>query len=516
MPNAVIYARFSSHNQREESIEGQVRECTDFAIKNGFTVVGEYCDRAISGKTDNRAEFQRLMRDSEKGHFQAVIMYTLDRFARNRYDSAMYKAKLKKNGVKVYYAKQSIPDTPEGIILESVLEGYAEYYSENLSRNIKRGMLENAMKCKCNGNGLCLGYKVGADGRFELDPVGAKVVQEIFQLYADGMSATQIVEYCNEKGYRTFRKQPFNKNSLKRMLKNDKYIGVYRYGDIVVEDGVPPIVEKELFHKVQSMVKHNSVTRARTKAVEDYLLTTKLICGHCGSFMIGESGTSKNGKLYHYYKCGGKKNRKTDCDKKPESKDKIEEFVVKYTVKTVLTDENIEDIAEKAVELVNKEAADMTVLNAYEASLKDTKKRISNILDMMEQGIVTPSTKDRLMELESYERDLVDNIEREKMKKPSLSKERVMFWLESFKDGEVRDINYCRRVIDTLINKVYVYDLPDGGKRFVFTFNTSQHQTSEVSCSDLESVAPPNSAKSNTLFFINSDVFGFVIDIERP
>ena len=150
MIKAVIYARYSSHSQREESIEGQIRECQDFASRNGFVIIDEYIDRALSGKTDNRENFQRMIKDSEKGHFQAVLMYTLDRFARNRYDSAMYKAKLKKNGVKIYYAKQSIPDTPEGIILESVLEGYAEYYSENLSRNIKRGMKENALQCKSN------------------------------------------------------------------------------------------------------------------------------------------------------------------------------------------------------------------------------------------------------------------------------------------------------------------------------------------------------------------------------
>ena len=151
MTKAVIYARYSSHNQREESIEGQIRECQDFAARNDMTIVGEYIDRAVSGKTDNRADFQRMIRDSERGRFQVVLVYAIDRFARNRYDSAIYKAKLKKNGVKVFYAKQYIPDTPEGIILESVMEGYAEYYSQNLSIHVKRGMKENALQCKATG-----------------------------------------------------------------------------------------------------------------------------------------------------------------------------------------------------------------------------------------------------------------------------------------------------------------------------------------------------------------------------
>ena len=135
--NAAIYARYSSHNQREESIEGQIRECTAFAERNGMVIVAEYIDRAMTGKNDNRDAFQRMIRDSEKRNWDAVIVYTLDRIARNRYDSAVYKAKLKKNGVRLFYAKQVIPEGPEGIILESVLEGIAEYYSENLARNLK-------------------------------------------------------------------------------------------------------------------------------------------------------------------------------------------------------------------------------------------------------------------------------------------------------------------------------------------------------------------------------------------
>jgi DNA invertase Pin-like site-specific DNA recombinase len=196
-------------------------------------VIGEYCDRALSGKTDNRPSFQRLIKDSEKHQFEAVIMYTLDRFARNRYDSAIYKARLKKNGVKVYYAKQPMPDTPEGIILESVLEGYAEYYSENLARNIKRGIRENALNGLAIGGGnTILGYKVGEDRKYHIDPIGAKVVQEIFQMYADGHSANQIINYCNEKGYRTSRGNPFNKNSLRVMLRNEKYTGLYKCMDV--------------------------------------------------------------------------------------------------------------------------------------------------------------------------------------------------------------------------------------------------------------------------------------------
>ena len=238
-------------------------------------------------------------------------MYTLDRFARNRYDSAIYKAKLKKNGVRVYYAKQPMPDTPEGIILESVLEGYAEYYSENLARNIKRGIRENALQGLATGGAnLLLGYTVGEDRKYAVDPVGAKIVQEIFQLYADGMSATQIINYCNEQGYKTARGNAFNKNSLKTILRNEKYIGTYKLMDIVIPDGMPAIIDKVLFEKVQAMLKHNGKARAKAKAHENYLLTTKLLCGHCGSPMVGESGTSKTLLLQMHKSQAGTRLRK--------------------------------------------------------------------------------------------------------------------------------------------------------------------------------------------------------------
>ncbi len=483
-----VYARFSSQAQREESIEGQLRECRAFAERNGWTVVGEYIDRALSGKTDKRDDFQRMIRDSEKGRFRGVLMYTLDRFARNRYDSAMYKARLKKNGVRVFYAKQSIPDGPEGIILESVLEGYAEYYSENLSRNVRRGMMENALQCKATG-GLCLGYRKAQDGTLEIDPVGAKVVQEIFQLYADGTSATQVVSYCNEKGYKTARGKVFTQNSLRTILRNRKYIGFYEYEDVCVEGGVPAIISTDLFQKAQAQLKHNGSARAKAKAKEDYLLTTKVFCGHCGAPMIGESGTSRHGATYHYYKCACRKRNAKACSKKTEKKDWLEAFVVKQTVEYVLTDENIQDISTKAAALYERECADTRLLVGLEQSLHDTTTRLKNILDLMEQGISTASTKDRLLELEGQKQDLEIKIDRERRKKPTLTKERIAYWLMSFRGGDIYDPEYQRRVIDTLLNSVYIYDTDDNnGRRFVLTFNLSGNHTSTLTLSDVSNI----------------------------
>lgn len=486
---AVIYARYSSHNQREESIEGQLRECQEFAVKNGLTIIDEYIDRAISGKTDNRPSFQKLIKDSEKGHFDAVIMYTLDRFARNRYDSAIYKAKLKKNGVKIFYAKQPMPDTPEGIILESVLEGYAEYYSENLARSIKRGLKENALQGIAMGS-LPLGYKIGSDRKYEIDPVGAKAVKMIFTMYSEGKSATQIVNHLNEQGYKTSRGNKFNKNSLARILRNERYIGIYSHDDVVLENAIPPIISKDLFEKVQSTLKHTYSARAKNKAREDYLLSTKLFCGHCSSAMTGESGTSKTGKIHRYYKCNCRK-RQHKCNKKNERKEPIEKLIVGYTVKEILTKDNIDRIATKTMEIVEKELQDTSVLVGLKDNLKETNKKLKNLLSAIEQGIITSSTKERLEELENDRRIIEGQIVKEEMKKPFLTKERIMFWLESFRNGDINDEQYQTRVIDVLVNSVFVYDNPDGSRKFVCTFNVTGSNPLSITSSDIEGLTPP-------------------------
>lgn len=513
MKKAVIYARYSSHSQRDESIEGQLRECHEYAVKNDYLILEEYCDRAITGKTDNRAAFQKMIRDAKNNKFNYVLVYKLDRFARNRYDSAMYKNLLKKHNIKVISIMENISDSPEGIILESVLEGMAEYYSANLSQNIKRGMTENALQCKFNGSGCPLGFKITPDKYFEIDPIGAKIVKEIFVLYSEGKTSTEIIRYCNSKGYETAKGQEFNKNSIIRILTNEKYIGTYKHGDIVIENGIPAIIDKPLFDKVQAMVAKNYTARARSKAIVDYLLSGKLYCGHCNENMIGISGTSKSGKKHYYYECTTHRSRKS-CNKSAERKEPLEEVVVKTIVEKVLTDENIELIAKKVMELIDDDSATLAELKYYESELKDTQKRIKNLLDLMEQGVSTVSTTNRLLELESYEKDVLSNIEFAKMKKPTLTKEQVIYWLELFKDGDTNDIEYKRKLINTLLHSVYVYDKDDGGKRIVLNFNTSNNSSTEVECSFIGSSAPPMILKTNTLYFISYAMFSYVFETE--
>jgi len=294
--NAVIYARYSSDRQREESIEGQLRECTDYAMKNNLTLLGTYVDRALSARTADRPDFQRMIADSAKGLFDVVLVWKLDRFSRDRYDSAHYKHVLKKNGVRVISIKENISDGPEGIILESMLEGYAEYYSAELAQKIRRGQHDNAMKCMNNGGNTPLGYYVDkVTGRLEVNPETAPYVQELFARYADGERLTVLQAEMEERGLRSKRGNAYTVSVLSNLLKNRKYIGEYKYGDVITPDGIPAIIDKELFERVQMRMAANKKAPARAKAEEEYLLTTKLYCGDCGRLMAGESGKGCKG-----------------------------------------------------------------------------------------------------------------------------------------------------------------------------------------------------------------------------
>ena len=480
--NAVIYARYSSHAQRDESIEGQLRECYDYASKNNYTVIHEYIDRALSGKTDNRPSFQKLIKDSEKKKFEAVIMYTLDRFARNRYDSAIYKAKLKKNGVKVLYAKQPLPDTPEGIILEAMLEGYAEYYSENLSRNVKRGLKENALQGKVAGGTLPLGYIKSEDNHFNIDPDTAPVVRFIFEQFASGVTVKEICKELNRRGCVTAFGNPFTYHSFNRILHNKKYIGIYTIGETECEGVIPPIVSKDLFERAQLRFRTN-VKGGHGKANEEYLLSGKAFCGLCNSPLYGESGTSKNGKLYHYYKCM-KRKQKTNCVKKPERKQWLEDTVIQALAENVLTDENIDKIAQRTAEFIEKETSDNSKLIFLQNQLKIVDKKIDNIHMGIENGLFDKTTKPRLDELNAQQEKLEGLIENEKCKLPVLTKSDILLWLNRFKTGDADNVQYRKTLIDTLLQSVYVYDDGDDEVKLTLNFNTFENNHINIKCSN--------------------------------
>ena len=452
--NAVIYARYSSDNQREESIEGQLRECTAFAEKNDITILRSYIDRAYSAKTVNRPEFQHMVSDSSKRLFDMIIVWKLDRFARNRYDSARYKALLKKNGVKVVSATEAISEGAEGIILESVLEGYAEYYSADLSEKVIRGMKENALKCKYNGGTVPIGYTVDSEHHFQIDPLTAPFVLEAFKRYAGGASMKSIGDWLNKSGIQNTRGQRITHNSVQHMLNNRRYLGEFAYRDVVVPGGMPAIITEELFNSVQEKLEKNKKAPARHRAEDDYLLTTKLFCGYCGAYMCGECGTSHMGTVHHYYKCVNTKKRKT-CKKKAVRKQWLEDLVVHETMKAIMDDALCDEIVRMVLHCQDQES---TELPLYEHQLRETESAIQNLLRAIEQGILTKSTKSRLEELEAEKEAIEVRIANEKLTKPKVSEEFLRFWLERFRRLNMAKKEHRQILIDTFVNAIYLYD----------------------------------------------------------
>ena len=512
---AVIYARYSSDNQREESIEGQIRECTAYAEKNGITIVKHYIDRAISAKTDNRPEFQQMIKDSDKKLFDIVLVWKLDRFARNRYDSARYKTQLKKNGVKLMSATEIISEGPEGIILESVLEGYAEYYSADLAEKVVRGQTENILKGRCNGGRGTFGYTLDSERKFHIDPLTSPFVMESFKKYNEGSTMKEIRDWLNEKGIKNPVGGAFTYNSVEHMLKNRRYIGELKFRDVVVPDAVPPIIPLELFEDVQEKIAKNKKAPARRKAEDDYLLTTKLFCGYCGALMFGESGTSRTGEVHRYYKCATAKKHR-GCKKKTVRKQWLEDLVVNQTMQLVKDDAAMESIIAKVMELQNKENTNIPL---YEKQLRDAESGIQNMLNAIQAGILTSSTKERLEQLEETKRELETRIAEEKLAKPKVTEEFIRFWLLRFRKLDMSLKDQRQALVDTFINAIYLYDdkvlitfnYKEGTQ--TVTFGEATEVASEGNGSDLDCfTAPENAVKSKdfmAFLFCKPWVHGF-------
>lgn len=452
--NIIIYARYSSDRQTEQSIEGQLKECYVYALRNDYNIVGEYIDRAISGTTDHRPEFQRMIEDSSKKLFQGVLVYQLDRFARNRYDSATYKNKLKKNGVRVLSARENISDDASGVLMEAVLEGMAEYYSVELAQKIKRGMDINAEKCLSTGGNVALGFKV-ENKEIQVDPLTAPIVVKIFEMYVEGSTMAEIIRYLNANQIKTSYGNEFNKNSINRILKNKRYIGVYTYRNTEVPDGVPRIVDEDLFWEAQRMMEKNKKAPARAKAKVDYLLTTKLFCGHCKAAMTGISGTSHTEKKYHYYQCTTNRRDKS-CDKKTVGKEYIEDLVVQK-LREFLTTENINTISQEVVDLCERERNNDT-LKRLQKLIRENEKATENLLKALDSGQITNVIVDRIAQKKKEHSELEQQLLLEQVKYPAPKVSEIRFFLSQFKKGGINDLKYRQGLIDMLVNRIDLYD----------------------------------------------------------
>lgn len=487
------YGRFSSDNQREQSLTGQKRDCYQCAESHGIPIQFDYADRAMTGRTADRPEFLKMIDDAKKGRFNYLFVYSTDRFSRNRYDCAVYKNELKKAGVKIIYAKQNIGEGPEGEILEGFLEVLDEYYSKEQSRKFKRGRRETALKDKTIGGLQPFGIIVKEDGTLAPEPEKMEVVKEIFEKYAGGETAVSICNDLNARGYRTSKGNLFGRPSIPSIIKNKKYIGIRSYEYEIEEHG--ELIKKTHITRFQSTVTDELFERANMRKQQnkqnphtskeeaiDFLLTGKAKCGIDNANMVGDSGTSKNGNKYYYYSCINKKLKKS-CKKKSIAKDELELMVVKDAKETILQDEIIEFIAENIVKLQEKEA-DTSVLDGLKREYKETKTALNNILNAIEKGIFNDTTKDRMLELEQRKEQLDFEISNEqyRLDTPKVTKEQIIYWLEKFKDGNIYDITYQRKIIDTFIHEVKIFE-----DKIIIAYNYSgKNRENSVFISDTE------------------------------
>lgn len=494
-----LYMRYSSDRQTEQSIEGQLRELIAYCKHHGYRVAAIYVDRAISAHAsmDKRPAFQQMLSDSARSSWKTVLVYKLDRFARNREDSAIARMRLRKNGCNVESAKEGISKNPEGVILEALLEGMAEYYSLELSQKVRRGMSETARKGNSTGGTTPLGYTV-VDKRLQVDPMTAHLVEEAFRRYADGDTVAAICDDFNARGYRTTRGTKFNKSSFKNVFRNEKYIGVYKFDDVRTDNAVPRIISDELWRAVQSRLKTSEQAPARGKAKVPYLLSGKIFCGHCGAPMVGECGRGKGGKTYNYYSCANRKKTHL-CDKKPVPKDWLEDVVAQDAL-DILTDEIIEFVAEIAAQQSEEDIQKNTQIPVIRKKISEIENKIRNLTKALECASVAPDAiVERLAELEAQKKGLSTQLSDEERGVIPLTKESVVVYLKAVREKAVPLETQKAMLIEMLVNSVTVYDDEPGFLKFVTAYRLTQIPsktyrvpTPAVSpCSDIGRVGSP-------------------------
>jgi site-specific DNA recombinase len=480
---AVIYARYSSHNQREESIEAQVRACEEYAKRKNLQIVGHYTDSAKSGTNADRESFLQMISDSGKGKFKYLIIHKLDRFSRDKYDAVTYKRKLKINGVTLLSVTENLDGTPESIMLESCLEGMAQYYSANLAREVMKGMKESAYKCTHLGGKPPLGYDVDpTTKKYVINKAEAAIVKYIFENYTNGVGYNRILEYLNGMGFRSKFGRPFGKNSLYSILGNEKYTGKFVFNKklekdvsgrrnpqwkpreewIVVDDGLPAIIDEETFNAVQAKLETNKKRGGRFLAKEAYLLSGLITCGECGSSMFGNSRKGgRNKSRYSSYKCSHRANHK-GCANKEIRKEYLDNYVLDELYAKLFSESSIKKLSVMLNDYNRKkaeEADEETKLASVE--LEEISGKISKIIMLVtESGISIETVKDELKQLEERKHFVEDYLRDVRLKNniATISEDAISDLICKSKEFvQTHNIAECQNFIHSYIEKVIVY-----------------------------------------------------------
>lgn len=517
MKTAVIYARYSSDSQTEQSIEGQLRVCQQYAKSNNILIVGEYIDRAMTGTNDARPDFQKMIRDSHNKQWDFVIVYKLDRFSRNKYETTIHKHTLNTNGVKVISAMENIPDTPEGIILESLLEGMNQYYSAELSQKVHRGLKESYIKGYFTGGRQLYGYDV-IDKKNVVNEEESKVIQEIFSKFANGITGVAIAENLKQRGIRTKLGKYFTTKMIYKILQNTKYIGIVTHGENIYTNIYPPIICEQTWKQVQQIRDGNKHAPGRKKDKFKYSLSGKLVCGYCKYPMVGYGGKERNYIIkYRYYACLSPSRRKQlECNLKPMRKDNLENIVMNITWKVLSNDKNLKIIARDIYKHHEKVSNESHLIESLEQQRITCLKASQNLISAIEMGIITEQTKTRLKELESQISQLDYDIEQEKQRNYTyLTEDLILDYLKQIVAGNVENENIKEEIIKTFIREIVMYN-----DYIIIIYNFTDNITSKKPRPDNISQIEVEALKSQMLnetdiddvadlsFFYSNEYFG--------
>ena len=467
MKNAVVYARYSSERQTEQSIESQLRVCNEYAQRNGLNIIDSYIDKAMTGTNDNSPAFQNMLSDAEKSNaFEIVLVYAIDRFGRSSIEIAVNKQKLKKNGKTLISATQRTSENIDGtknldgILLENVYIGLAEYYSAELSQKVSRGLQENRNKGLFFFFFVPIGYKV-VDKKVVIDEAQAAIVLEMFNMYANGAMAKDIIDVIEQRGI-THNGKRFLPNAIYVILHNQKYIGKYEIHGKVYTNIYPLIVPLDIFEQVQRRIEHNRIGQVSRETV--FLLKSKIFCGYCGKAINGESGTSHTGERYFFYKCANKKRNTNNCHKQTVRKDVLEQKVLDMAMELFTTKVNLDIICDEIMRIHEKHRAEQSVLKLLKEEKAKAEKSLNNVMTAIEEGIINTTTKNRMAELERQIDELSGKILIEESKlENSITREEVMEYLTH----SVRDLS-PQALIEILVNRIELYD-----DEIVVSFNYS-------------------------------------------
>lgn len=421
MKKCVIYARYSSDSQTEQSIEGQLRVCEDYAKNHHIQVVKNYVDRAMTGTNDNRPDFREMLTDAQKREWDIVLVYRFDRFSRNKYESVIHKKKLKDLGIKVVSAMENIPDTPEGIILESLLEGMNQYYSAELSLKVKRGQRESRLKGNFLGGKVPYGYRV-ENQKLIINEEEAKIIRYIYKEFAKEELGCNIAKKLNRKKI-LYRNRLFRRSDIYRLLGREYYTGLYEFDGEYYQKIFPQIISRNLFAKIRRIALDNK-HGANRKTM--YMLKNMIFCKNCGEVYVCDSGTSKIGNLNRYYKCKNRKVYKT-CNSISFVKELVEDFIYSYLTSFISNEENLKNIVSILMKKLKKRQKD-NFLDSLLLEKKNNEILLENYMKALEDGLYSEKLKENIEKAEGFIRDIEHKIVVEKyrdmpeMNKPFVKK----------------------------------------------------------------------------------------------